>query len=172
MAKTNSFVPTSELWELEQARRLRCGLHRRDLRRLGVTGDLVTRSVDPTGTGRPQWAQRRKPVINAFAITFGDSASPARILRSDDSDANAARGRSRSAQYCSLGDKARPIVCPPVIRIGPKMRGSGLPSRRPLHRMLRGRNVLASSKCCECSAWPRSASHLWCQATPDKGAQS
>jgi putative transposase len=33
---------------------------------------LVTRSLDPTGTGRAQWAMRWKPVINAFAITFGD----------------------------------------------------------------------------------------------------
>jgi putative transposase len=33
---------------------------------------LVTRSLDPTGTGRTRWAQRWKPVINAFAITFGD----------------------------------------------------------------------------------------------------
>ena len=33
---------------------------------------LVTRSLDPTGTGRARWAMRWKPVINAFAITFGD----------------------------------------------------------------------------------------------------
>jgi transposase-like protein len=33
---------------------------------------LVTRSLDPTGTGRTRWAMRWKPVINAFAITFGD----------------------------------------------------------------------------------------------------
>jgi putative transposase len=33
---------------------------------------LVTRSLDPTGTGRTRWAQRWKPVINAFAITFCD----------------------------------------------------------------------------------------------------
>lgn len=33
---------------------------------------LVTRSLDPTGTGRAKWAVRWKPVINAFAITFGD----------------------------------------------------------------------------------------------------
>jgi putative transposase len=33
---------------------------------------LVTRSLDPTGTGRTRWAQRWKPAINAFAITFGD----------------------------------------------------------------------------------------------------
>ncbi len=33
---------------------------------------LVTRSLDPTGTGRARWAMRWKPAINAFAITFGD----------------------------------------------------------------------------------------------------
>jgi transposase-like protein len=33
---------------------------------------LVTRSLDPTGTGRSRWMMRWKPVINAFAITFGD----------------------------------------------------------------------------------------------------
>ncbi len=33
---------------------------------------LVTRSLDPTGTGRTQWTMRWKPVIDAFAITFGD----------------------------------------------------------------------------------------------------
>jgi putative transposase len=33
---------------------------------------LVTRSLDPTGTGQIRWTMRWKPVINAFAITFGD----------------------------------------------------------------------------------------------------
>ena len=33
---------------------------------------LVTRSLDPTGTGRTRWAMRWKPAFNAFAITFGD----------------------------------------------------------------------------------------------------
>jgi transposase-like protein len=33
---------------------------------------LVTRSLDPTGTGRTRWATRWKPVIDAFAITFSD----------------------------------------------------------------------------------------------------
>lgn len=33
---------------------------------------LVTRSLDPTGAGRARWTTRWKPVINAFAITFGD----------------------------------------------------------------------------------------------------
>jgi putative transposase len=33
---------------------------------------LVTRSLDPTGTGRTKWAVRWKPALNAFAITFGD----------------------------------------------------------------------------------------------------
>jgi transposase-like protein len=33
---------------------------------------LVTRSLDPTGTGRTKWAMRWKPALNAFAITFAD----------------------------------------------------------------------------------------------------
>jgi transposase-like protein len=33
---------------------------------------LVTRSLDPTGTGAARWTLRWKPVLNAFAITFGD----------------------------------------------------------------------------------------------------
>jgi len=33
---------------------------------------LVTRSLDPTGTGRTRWTNRWKPALNAFAITFGD----------------------------------------------------------------------------------------------------
>ncbi len=33
---------------------------------------LVTRSLDPTGTGRTRWTMRWKPVIDAFAITFRD----------------------------------------------------------------------------------------------------
>jgi transposase-like protein len=33
---------------------------------------LVTRSLDPTGAGRARWIVRWKPVIDAFAITFGD----------------------------------------------------------------------------------------------------
>jgi transposase-like protein len=33
---------------------------------------LVTRSLDPTGAGQVRWTMRWKPVINAFAITFGD----------------------------------------------------------------------------------------------------
>jgi putative transposase len=33
---------------------------------------LVTRSLDPTGKGAARWMVRWKPVINSFAITFGD----------------------------------------------------------------------------------------------------
>jgi transposase-like protein len=33
---------------------------------------LVTRSLDPTGRGATRWTMRCKPVLNAFAITFGD----------------------------------------------------------------------------------------------------
>src|SRR4051794_18246074 len=33
---------------------------------------LVTRSLDPSGAGRTRWTMRWKPVLNAFAITFGD----------------------------------------------------------------------------------------------------
>jgi putative transposase len=33
---------------------------------------LVTRSLDPAGTGRTRWTTRWKPALNAFAITFSD----------------------------------------------------------------------------------------------------
>jgi transposase-like protein len=33
---------------------------------------LVTRSLDPTGTGRTRWTMRWKPALDAFAITFSD----------------------------------------------------------------------------------------------------
>jgi putative transposase len=33
---------------------------------------LVTRSLDPKGTGQTRWAMRYKPALNAFAITFTD----------------------------------------------------------------------------------------------------
>jgi putative transposase len=33
---------------------------------------LVTRSLDPKGTGQTRWTMRWKPALNAFAITFGD----------------------------------------------------------------------------------------------------
>lgn len=33
---------------------------------------LVTRSLDPTGKGQVRWTMWWKPVLNAFAITFGD----------------------------------------------------------------------------------------------------
>lgn len=33
---------------------------------------LVTRSLDPKGTGQTRWAIRWKPALNAFAITFAD----------------------------------------------------------------------------------------------------
>jgi len=33
---------------------------------------LVTRSLDPRGTGQTRWAVRWKPALNAFAITFAD----------------------------------------------------------------------------------------------------
>jgi hypothetical protein len=40
---------------------------------------LVTRSLDPTGAGRARWTMRWKPVIDAFAITFGDRWPAAEI---------------------------------------------------------------------------------------------
>ena len=33
---------------------------------------LVTRSLDPKGTGQQRWTMRWKPALNAFAIIFGD----------------------------------------------------------------------------------------------------
>ncbi|MDR1392717.1 MAG: IS256 family transposase [Bifidobacteriaceae bacterium] len=38
---------------------------------------LVTRSLDPTGKGRRRWANRWKPTLNAFAISFPGRLDPA-----------------------------------------------------------------------------------------------
>jgi transposase-like protein len=38
---------------------------------------LVTRSLDPKGTGQTRWAVRWKPALNAFAITFADRMAAA-----------------------------------------------------------------------------------------------
>jgi putative transposase len=40
---------------------------------------LVTRSLDPTGRGRTKWAQRWKPALNAFAITFEGRIVPTNL---------------------------------------------------------------------------------------------
>jgi putative transposase len=39
---------------------------------------LVTRSLDPTGTGRTRWTVRWKPALNAFAITSATGSRPLR----------------------------------------------------------------------------------------------
>ena len=41
---------------------------------------LVTRSLDPTGTGRTRWTMRWRPALNAFAITFADRFPPRNLL--------------------------------------------------------------------------------------------
>lgn len=33
---------------------------------------LVTRSLDPNGTGQTRWTMRWQPALNAFAVTFAD----------------------------------------------------------------------------------------------------
>jgi transposase-like protein len=41
---------------------------------------LVTRSLDPKGTGQARWVTRWKPALNAFAITFADRMPAAETL--------------------------------------------------------------------------------------------
>lgn len=41
---------------------------------------LVTRSLDPKGTGQARWTMRWKPALNAFAVTFADRMPPAETL--------------------------------------------------------------------------------------------
>jgi transposase-like protein len=41
---------------------------------------LVTRSLDPKGTGQARWAMRWKPALNAFAVTFADRMPAAENL--------------------------------------------------------------------------------------------
>jgi putative transposase len=41
---------------------------------------LVTRSLDPKGTGQARWITRWKPVLNSFAITYADRMPAAENL--------------------------------------------------------------------------------------------
>ena len=41
---------------------------------------LVTRGLDPKGTGQARWAVRWKPALNAFAVTFADRMPAAENL--------------------------------------------------------------------------------------------
>ena len=41
---------------------------------------LVTRGMDPKGTGQARWAMRWKPALNAFAVTFADRMPAAENL--------------------------------------------------------------------------------------------
>ena len=41
---------------------------------------LVTRGLDPKGTGQARWVTRWKPALNAFAVTFADRMPPAETL--------------------------------------------------------------------------------------------
>ena len=41
---------------------------------------LVTRSLDPKGTGQARWVTRWKPALNAFAVTFADRMPAAQNL--------------------------------------------------------------------------------------------
>jgi putative transposase len=41
---------------------------------------LVTRGMDPKGTGQARWATRWKPALNAFAVTFADRMPAAENL--------------------------------------------------------------------------------------------
>ena len=41
---------------------------------------LVTRGLDPKGTGQARWTTRWKPALNAFAVTFADRMPAAETL--------------------------------------------------------------------------------------------
>jgi transposase-like protein len=43
---------------------------------------LVTRGLDPKGTGQARWAVRWKPALNAFAVTFADRMPAAETSKS------------------------------------------------------------------------------------------
>jgi len=44
------------------------------------TLNLVTRGMDPQGTGQARWTIRWKPALNAFAVTFADRMPAAENL--------------------------------------------------------------------------------------------
>ena len=41
---------------------------------------LVTRGLDPKGTGQARWTMRWKPALNAFAVIFADRMPAAETL--------------------------------------------------------------------------------------------
>ena len=44
---------------------------------------LVTRGMDPKGTGQARWTMRWKPALNAFAVTFADRMPAAENLNNE-----------------------------------------------------------------------------------------
>ncbi|EUA93845.1 transposase, Mutator family protein [Mycobacterium ulcerans str. Harvey] len=58
---------------------------------------LVTRSLDPTGTGQKRWTMRWKPALNAFAITFAD-----RMPEAKPPNENAAYTVNQTDPSCSV----------------------------------------------------------------------
>jgi len=61
------------------AERCRCGHFPTEQAAL-KTLYLVTRGMDPKGTGQARWAMRWKPALNAFAVTFADRMPAAENL--------------------------------------------------------------------------------------------
>ena len=80
-AACHSEISRSSWWQDSWPHRLRNARYRRAVKARGHFPNeqaalkclyLVTRSLDPTGTGRTRWMMRWKPALNAFAITFSD----------------------------------------------------------------------------------------------------
>ncbi len=44
---------------------------------------LVTRPLDPKGTGQAGWGSRWKPALNAFAVTFANRMPAAETLQTE-----------------------------------------------------------------------------------------
>lgn len=69
---------------------------------------LVTRSLDPKGTGQARWITRWKPALNAFAITFAD-----RMLAAENHYPNVHLHRS-SDPFLALTFSDRPVKPAPA----------------------------------------------------------
>ena len=85
---------------------------------------LVTRSLDPTGTGRTRWAMRWKPALNTFAITFGNRFPGRRDLLT-----MTAGNTVREIDPVELPERLEDLVKPPIaariLREGRILRAAG-----------------------------------------------
>src|SRR4051794_28550852 len=80
---------------------------------------LVTRSLDPKGTGQARWTMRWKPALNAFATTFADRW-PAAETSNEDRQKHRSRYRPRQSRRGVMSAIVRCVISPGlgIARVG------------------------------------------------------